>query len=341
MNRRLLWIWMAIFILLSGCGHSQSEAPLEPAQSTAPSSLEQTPPYQFGVGYSGTGYTSAFEEWRDLVWEDTQGNLELVLYGENVLGEGESMVKAAQQGTLSIAASSTSVCTSIVPEAAILDIPACFPEYCQPFQIYDGVFFEALNHYYNDKGLELLYLRTGEPWIISSVTPITSLTQLNGLRLRTSGSDYHNKLYDALGVQRVENVGLSALAYILDENGVDAIETTYTILNSQELLGVQHYALRGPIFVMSSAIVMNYDAFHSLPSDYQDSLKTRLSEILGQKQAEISTQDTSGLEIADLSPEDLALLRQLSTPMVEEILSSLDDSLVHALKTEISQNQQN
>ena len=144
-----------------------------------------------------------------------------------------------------------------------------------------------------------------------------------------------------MGVQRVENVGLSALAYILDENGVDAIETTYTILNSQELLGVQHYALRGPIFVMSSAIVMNYDAFHSLPSDYQDSLKTRLSEILGQKQAEISTQDTSGLEIADLSLEDLALLRQLSMPMVEEILSSLDDSLVHALKTEISQNQQN
>lgn len=332
---------MAAVLLLVGCGHSQSEAPLEAIPSTDSSSPHQAPPYQFGVGYSGTGYTAAFEQWRDLVLEDTQGNLELVLYGENVLGEGESMVKAAQQGTLSIVASSTSVCTSIVPETAILDIPACFPEYCQPFLIYDGVFFETLNRYYNDQGLELLYLRTGEPWIISSVTPITSLQQLNGLRLRTSGSDYHNQLYDALGVQRVENVGLSALAYILDENGVDAIETTYTILDSQQLLDVQHYALRGPIFVMSSAIVMNYDAFHSLPSDYQDSLKKRLSEILGQKQEEISTQDTSGLEIADLSQEDLALLRQLSAPMVEEILSSLDESLIQALKTEIVQHQQN
>lgn len=339
MNRHLLCAWAAGLILLTGCAASRPQQ-ADGSDSAAQSAQEQRPPYQFGVGYSGTGYTSAFQQWRDLVLEDTQGNLELVLYGENVLGEGDSMVKSAQQGTLSIAASSTSVCTSIIPQTAILDIPACFPEYCQPFQVYDGVFFEALNRCYNDQGLELLYLRTGEPWIISSVTPITALDQLDGLRLRTSGSDYHNKLYDALGVQRVENVGLSALAYILDEHGVDAIETTYTILDSQNLLGVQHYALRGPIFVMSSAIVMNYDAFHSLPSDYQDSLKSRLGEILAQKQTEMSTRDTSGLEICDLSQEDYARLRQLSAPMVEEILTSVDDSLVQALQEEIAQNQQ-
>ena len=65
----------------------------------------------------------------------------------------------------------------------------------------------------------------------------------------------------------------------MEENGIDAIETTYTILRSQNLLQLQPYALRGPLFVMSSAIVMNYDAFHTLPSDYQEVLKSRLSQI--------------------------------------------------------------
>ena len=109
----------ALLLFLSGC----APASLPPAQSQhAASDLiqEQSVPYQFGVGYSGSGYTQSFEEWRDLVLEDTHGNVELVLYGENVLGEGENMVKAAQRGTLSIAASSTSVCPSIIPEAAIL-----------------------------------------------------------------------------------------------------------------------------------------------------------------------------------------------------------------------------
>ncbi len=323
----------ALLLFLSGC----APASLPPAQSQhAASDLiqEQSVPYQFGVGYSGSGYTQSFEEWRDLVLEDTHGNVELVLYGENVLGEGENMVKAAQRGTLSIAASSTSVCTSIIPEAAILDIPACFTAYIQPFRVYDRKFFDALNHAYREQGLELLYLRTGEPWIISSTAPITSLEQLRGLRLRTSGSFYHNQLYDALGVQRIENVGLSGLEYILEENGIDAIETTYTILRSQNLLQLQPYALRGPLFVMSSAIVMNYDAFHTLPSDYQEVLKSRLSQILNQRQAEVSTQQTSELQIHDLTPKDQETLQQLAEPLLEEILGSVDQSLVQALLLE-------
>ena len=302
----------ALLLFLSGC----APASLPPAQSQhAASDLiqEQSVPYQFGVGYSGSGYTQSFEEWRDLVLEDTHGNVELVLYGENVLGEGENMVKAAQRGTLSIAASSTSVCTSIIPEAAILDIPACFTAYIQPFRVYDGKFFDALNHAYREQGLELLYLRTGEPWIISSTAPITSLEQLRGLRLRTSGSFYHNQLYDALGVQRIENVGLSGLEYILEENGIDAIETTYTILRSQNLLQLQPYALRGPLFVMSSAIV---------------------SQILNQRQAEVSTQQTSELQIHDLTPKDQETLQQLAEPLLEEILGSVDQSLVQALLLE-------
>lgn len=326
----------ALALLLTGCSAQPASSPEE--QPSASSSHTQTAPYRFSIGYSGDGYTPAFESWRDRVLEDTQGNLELVLYGENVLGEGDSMVKAAQRGTLSIAASSTSVCTSIVPEAAVLDIPACFPEYCQPFQIYDGVFFEALNRYYNDQGLELLLLRTGEPWIISSVIPITSLSQLEGLRLRTSGSAYHNQLYDALGVQRVENVGLSALNYILDENGIDAIETTYTILKSQNLLDLQPYALSAPLFVMSSAIVMNYDAYHSLPSDYQQILKSCLLETLTQEQSEISSQDDSGLELSHLSQEDQETLRTLATPLLNEILETVDPELVQALREEIAQH---
>ena len=83
----------ALLLFLSGC----APASLPPAQSQhAASDLiqEQSVPYQFGVGYSGSGYTQSFEEWRDLVLEDTHGNVELVLYGENVLGEGENMVTA-------------------------------------------------------------------------------------------------------------------------------------------------------------------------------------------------------------------------------------------------------
>jgi len=127
-----------LVILLVGCTVSEQDG--QSVQETVSKEKVQTAPYRFAIGYSGTGYDRAFEKWRDLVYEDTDGNVELLLYGENVLGEGKDMIKAVQRGTLSIMASSTSVCTDIVPETAVLDIPFCFSDYCRPYQAYDGVF---------------------------------------------------------------------------------------------------------------------------------------------------------------------------------------------------------
>lgn len=320
--------------LLAGCGREEGAVSAPPPEH-GPEEVQQAR-FRFGVGYSGTGYTESFAQWRDLVLEDTGGAVELLLYGGNVLGEGRDMIKAAQRGTLSIVASSTSVCTAVVPETAVLDIPACFEAYSRPFQVYDGVFFQALNEYYRQQGLELLYLRTGEPWLISSPVPVTSLEQLRGLRVRTSGSSYHNKLYDALGIQRVEDVGLSGLAYLLEENGVDGLETTYTILDSQGLLEVQPYGLKG-FFVMSSAVVMNYDAFHALPTDYQASLKTQLRDLLNQRQEEVRSQEEEGMTVHELDQEDQRRLRELAQPLRDSILSSIDEQLVQAL---IAENKQ-
>ena len=101
---------------------------------------------------------------------------------------------------------------------------------------------------------------------------------------------------------------------------------------------MQPYALSAPLFVMSSAIVMNYDAYHSLPSDYQQILKSCLLETLTQEQSEISSQDDSGLELSHLSQEDQETLRALATPLLNEILETVDPELVQALQEEIAQH---
>lgn len=325
---------MLTLAALCGCGGAATPAP-DPVAEDSWESVTTQAPYRFGIGYSSAGYTEAFEQWRDAVFEATGGNVELILYGENVLGEGKDMLLAVQQGPLSIVAASTSVGTEIVPQAAVMDIPACFTEYSQPFQIYSGDFYQKLNAGYNEAGLELLFLRTGEPWIISSVEPITTLSQLNGMRIRTSGSPYRNRLYDLLGIQQVENVGLSGLAYILDENGVDGIETTYIILKSQNLLDAQPYGFKGPLFTMSSAIVMNYNAFYALPEDYQVILKTSLADILTDRQ-EQTDRIEEGIQVYTLSETERNALRDIATPLLDEIIDLVGAELVQALAEENS-----
>lgn len=316
---------------LCGCKSAAS------GEAESPAAQSQNQPqaaYQFGVGYSGSGYTDSFELWRDLVYERTDGQVELKLFGNNALGEGPEMAKAVQRGTLSIVASSTSVCTDLVPQAAIMDLPSCYSQYIQPFRVYTGEFYELLNQYYRQQGLELLFLRTGENWIISAAEPISSLAALNGLRVRTSGSTYHNKLYDALGIQRLENVGLSGLPYILQEGRVDGIEATYTILKTQGLLESQPYGI-GSLFVMSSAVTMNLAAYEALPEEYQTALKESLQESLTRQQQNLQqAAEVQDITITPLSEADEETLRQLAQPLMEEICTVAGGGLLQALENE-------
>lgn len=328
-----VFLLISALVLLCGC---VSEQPGK-AESTAAQSQSQSHPqaaYQFGVGYSGSGYTDSMERWSKLVYERTDGQVELKLFGDNALGEGPEMAKAVQRGTLSIVASSTSVCTDLVPQAAIMDLPSCYSQYIQLFRVYNGEFYEMLNRYYRQQGLELLFLRTGEDWIISASEPISSLAALNGLRVRTSGSTYHNKLYDSLGIQRLENVGLSGLPYILQEGRVDGIEATYTILKTQGLLESQPYGI-GSLFVMSSAVTMNLAAFESLPKEYQIILKESLQESLTKQQKNLQQAAMErDMVITALSETDEETLRQLAQPLMEEIRAVAGDELLQALENE-------
>ena len=333
---------VAACLLLAGCQGGAagaetgqaSEAP-GPSGSAGESTAGQAP-YRLGIGYSG-GYEEAFPEWAEQVYERTDGNVEIFLYGDNVLGEGADMLQAVQNGTLSMMGSSTSVHTGMVPEAAVLDIPACFEEYIQPYQVYDGVFYDKLNACYREQGLELIYLRTGEYWILTSSHPITSLEQLQGVQIRTIGASVHDQLYQRLGIGCVSGIGLNGLSYALEEGRVDGIETTYTILRSQNLAEAQPCALESPMFVMGSAIVMNYEIYQSMPSDYQRILKETLKEILDEQQVKMEQEEDArreGLQVSRLSEADQAALRELAQPLLEELTAELDPELLEALVRE-------
>ena len=317
---------------LAGCRSASS-----PSQAAEPPVLSDTlrpVPYRFGVGYSGEGYTEVFTRWRDLVLEDTGGNVELELFGSNILGEGKDMLRAVKRGTLSIMASSTSVHTELVEDAAVMDVPACFEEYVQPYTVYGGAFFDALNACYREKGLELLYLQTGEPWIIATKHPVEQLSALDHMHLRTSGSLYHDRLYEAMGMTCVDNVGLAGIPYLLEEGRAEGIETTYAILRSEALTESLSYALEAPLFVMSSAVVMNREAWDLLPGEYQEIVRSRLRELLSQRVEAARNGVQLPVQVRVLTPEDRSLLREIAAPLLEEISRRVGKDLLESLREE-------
>lgn len=333
-NRLFAWLICLVLTATGGCGKSDR---FDTAQTSAPEKQEtgaKEPVFRFGIGFSGDGYAVFLKDWKEKVFQETGGDVELELFGGNILGAGSAMCRAVQKGTLSVVATSTSATTDIVPEAAIMDIPGCFPAYSVPHRIYSGEFFEKLNECYEAQGLELLGLRTGEPWIISSGRKTEHLSELRGKTVRTSGSRWHNRLYDALGMKRVEDISLGGLTYLLDDGKVDGIETTYEILRTQGLVEKQPYGLNVPFFHMSSSITMNLEAYESLPDEYRKVLKNTLLELMTKEEERMAETVPDGMEFVSFGREDMETLKEAAEPIRKEILDLVDEELKEAFLKE-------
>ena len=211
----------ALLLFLSGC----APASLPPAQSQhAASDLiqEQSVPLSvWGRLLRKRIYSIPLRSGGIWLWRTpTQCNVELVLYGENVLGEGENMVRAAQRGTLCH-------CSFQHFRMYLHYSGGCYSGYpCLLYSVYPaiseymtGKFFDALNHAYREQGLELLSLRTGvqAPDHLEHSTHYRVRAVREDCWLRTSGSFSITINSTTLpGVQRMQNVGLSGLEYILE-----------------------------------------------------------------------------------------------------------------------------
>ena len=303
---------------------------------------EDGPTYRLGIGFSSPGSNEMFEAWKKAVENETGGDLVIELFGENTLGTGSEMLKAVQKGTLSIVFTSTSVCTQIVPETAVLDIPLCFPEYSRPYFSFKGEFFERMNLCFNKRGLELMDLRTGDGWTISSAEKIGSLADLDGKRIRTSGNAVlHNKLYNELGISCVDGINLGGIGYVIDEGEIDGIEATYPMLDERNLFEKQPYIYEINLFTMCSAVVINRDVFMGLPEKYREIMKRTLAEVRDAEDAQkpgAKEAMEAGVTITRVSDGDAERLREAAAPMKDAILERVDESLAEALKKELLLN---
>jgi len=288
------------------------------------------PTYRFGIGYTGSGYTSSLTAWAKAVFERTDGDVEILLYGNNVLGTDIEMVEATKNGTLTLAVCTPSVYINLVPQAAIMDIPFCYTEYICPNVIYDydGDYFRQLNESYQKAGFELMFLAMGDYRALSSKEAITKLSDLRGMKIRSLANPYHTQLWELLGAEPIDTVRSPDLQYALKNGVIDGAETAARILRSEGLLELQPYALNGP-FVVSSSIVMNRDTFLSLPEAYQTILKEELLTHLQFNASDIP--EIEGLTITSLNDTDMKKLREIAQPLLDEILSTVDTTLLDAL----------
>ncbi len=334
--KRLYAVMLVFLTALCGCMAATSELPpLElPAESVsqAPAEVQQAT-YQFSVAFTGNSYSKKVYQAAANIEKRTNGDLKLVIFSDGQMGTDTEIIQAVQNGTLSIVAANTAIFQPLVPQAAVINIPACYTQYVQPYISYDGEFYRQFNKCFNKAGFELLVQEASGYRLLTSASSITTLDQLGGLRIRTLNNRFHVRLWELLGAEPYQNIEWSELYYALQEGVVEAQDNPLEIIRMGRLQDIHPYALNGPFFVTYNSLAMNKAAYDALPEDYQKILKEELYTAMAENIARMRKNpvEVYGLTINSLSQDDQELLKARLLPMLNEIEQETGSDLTNAL----------
>ena len=334
--RRIYAVALILLVMFCGCMAATSELPLpEPAveEISQPPAEEKQATYQFSVAFTGNSYSKKIYQAAANIEKRTNGDLKLVIFSDGQMGTDTEIIQAVQNGTLSIAASNTSIFQPLVPEAAVMNIPACYTQYVQPYVSYSGDFYEQFNKCFNKAGFELLVQESSGYRLLTSASSITALDQLKGLRIRTLNNRFHVRLWELLGAEPYQNIEWSELYYALQEGVVEAQDNPLEIIRMGRLQDIHPYALNGPFFVTYNSIAMNQKAYDALPEDYQKILKEELYTAMAENITRLRKNpiEVYGLTINSLSQADREQLKTSLLPMLNEIEQEAGSDLMNAL----------
>lgn len=340
--KRLRSVLVILLAALCGCAAVTSELPpIEPSvQSPAgPSAEPAQPAYQFSVAFTGNSYSKEVYQAAANIEKRTGGDLKLVIFSDGQMGTNLEAIRAVQNGTLSITATTTPIFQPLVPQAAVTNIPACYTQYVQPYISYDGAFYAQFNKCFNEAGFELLVQESSGYRLLTSASSVTTIEGLSNLRIRTLNNRFHVRMWELLGAQPDENIEWNELYYALQEGVVEAQDNPLEIIRMGRLQDIHPYALNGPFFVTHNSVVMNKAAYDALPEDYQKILKEELYAAMSENIARMRKNpiEIYGLTINSLSEQDQELLKERLLPMLSEIEQEAGSELMQAL---IAENRQ-
>lgn len=296
--------------ILSGCGKKGNEG-AKPEDKTEVKKGE----YVLNVG---TVLTEADPLYAGLqlfqknVNEKTNGAVEIKLFASAQLGSDEDLLEQAKVGAGVGVVTDPGRLSLYISDFGILGAPYLVDNYEEALKLLDTSVFQDLSDQFANDGFKILsYNYFQGTRHLFTKKPVTKPEDLNGMRIRSSGSN--------IVTATVKNMGANptvipwAEAYPgLQQKVVDGVEVHYSAAVGASIYEVTDYLTKTAHFQLLTGLVISNDWFEKLPAEYQTILVEEAynggkyaSEQIMEKEAEFEAQlIESGIEIVDGNIEE-------------------------------------
>jgi len=249
-------------------------------------------------------------EWAKRIEDASDNRIKITIYPAGQLLGVTDIFDGVKGGVADLGWSMPGATPGRFPGMSVMELPFVFQRAEPASQILMELYEDG---YMDDEfdGVEVLYLHTHHPGIISSKKKIENLDDLKGQRIRFP-SPAVRSLLDAFGAEPI-GVPAPETYESLDRGVLDGVAFPYDAMQGLRLGELMQYHVDFPMYVLTFYMIMNEDKFNSLPEDLQQVIRDHsgMDEAMMVGRSWDESEDSSrafvldlGNEIIQLSPEE-------------------------------------
>jgi len=279
-----------------------------------------------------------------VVEQKSGGKIKVREFPNSSLGSEMQQQSALQGGTQEMMSASTTTLVGIVKEFGVLDFPFLFANEKQADTTLDGPIGKRLLDRLPEHGLiGLAYWENGFRNVTNSKRPITRAEDLAGLKIRVMQNPVYMDTFKTVNANPVP-MAFGELFTALETKTVDAQENPYSIILGNKFNEVQKYL---------SVTRHSYNAFIVLMSkQFWDKLSPAERQIMLDAAAEARSYErqvaraaadrdlaalkAKGMEVNELSPAEVARMRELLKPVSEKFAATYDPLFMRDFNAEMA-----
>ncbi|WP_170285803.1 DctP family TRAP transporter solute-binding subunit [Propionivibrio limicola] len=283
------------------------------------------------------------QKFSELVAQKSGGKIKVKVFGGATLGKDLQVVSAMQGGIVDMGVMNTNLLVGVTKEAGLLDLPFLFDSEKEAYAVLDSAVGKKIHAALEPKGLiGLGYFDMGYYNLHNSKRPITKLEDMQGLKMRVTETPISIETMAALGGNPVP-IPYSELYTVLEQNVVDGGGQPPLNMIFGKIGEVQKFYSINKYSFTPQSLLLSKKTWEKLSADEKNLMQEAAKEAAdAQRQMSLKKSAESLVElkrttkINEVSPAEIARMKEKTKPVVEKFAKEYNEALAKELFAEIA-----
>ncbi|MDQ8020930.1 MAG: TRAP transporter substrate-binding protein [Moraxellaceae bacterium] len=272
------------------------------------------------------------------------GKMKVQEFPASQLGNELQQQSALQGGVQQMTAPATTSLAGVVKEFGLVDFPFSVTSFAQADALLDGPLGQTLIAKLPEKGLVALgYWDLGFRNVTNSKRPITKVEDLDGLKIRVIPNPVFMDTFKAFKANPLP-MPFAELYPALETKAVDGQENPFAVILSNKFFEVQKFVSATNHVYAANIILVSKKFWDGLTPAEQKWMQEAADESRAyQRQASraaaakaVADLKAAGMQYNDVSPAELARMRQIAQQATEHFTAQYDPAVVKLYRDELS-----